>query len=368
MQVRLIYDGAGPVRNPAEMGKPRHDQLAGTPHEQLCELAGRVCYDSLGQGRDSACYHEHIHEVKHYSVYEHAGVTVALPVDDVPRAIALLAATRGRPGVSARLSGQKIELRANYRALLEWDRWTAPAETALADAAERAYATCLHHAMLAGPWIVAPCRAGEAPSQPANAVENSTDAHHQWVTLFLQASRGWSHEMVRHGDGTAISQRSTRYVDEADTPWETHPLVTAWLAEAGLSEPSDALSDDWPVPTARRGYVRLVEELQAWLVKRGASRFTARKQARGAARGLLGNALQTEMVFSASVAQWRWMLSQRGSAAADGEFRRVFVGCEPGEPCVLTALRKSRYAAAFADVQVARAEDGLLAIVEDGQS
>lgn len=367
MQVRLIYDGAGPVRTPAEMGKPRADQLAGTPHEQLCELAGRVCYDSLGQGRDSPCYHAHIHEVKHYSVYEHAGVTVRLPARGEAEAIALLAATRARPGVSARLSGSDVLLRANYRALLEWDRWTPPGEPQLADAAERAYAACLHYATLAGPRIVQACRAVEAPSPPGKPVENPTDEHHQWVTLFLQASRGWSHEMVRHGDGTAISQRSTRYVDEADTPWETHPLVTAWLAETGLSSPAEALGDDWPVPTARRAYARLVEELQAWLVHRGASRFTARKQARGAARGLLGNALQTEMVFSASVAQWRWMLSQRGSAAADGEIRRVFVGAHPDEPCVLRALRESRYAPAFDGVQVAPAEDGLPAIVEHEQ-
>ena len=41
------------------------DQLKGTPGEQLCELAGRCCYDSLGQGRSSADYWKHILQVRH---------------------------------------------------------------------------------------------------------------------------------------------------------------------------------------------------------------------------------------------------------------------------------------------------------------
>src|SRR5690606_24684162 len=61
------------------------------------------------------------------------------------------------------------------------------------------------------------------------------------------------------------------------------------------------------------------------LISRGVDKATARKQARGAARGYLGNALQTEMIFSASVAQWDRMIEQRANVAADAEIREVFV-------------------------------------------
>ena len=57
---------------PAELGKPRSDQDQGTDAERLIEAAGRVCYDSYGKGRNSEQYHEHLEEVGHGSVTEHA--------------------------------------------------------------------------------------------------------------------------------------------------------------------------------------------------------------------------------------------------------------------------------------------------------
>jgi hypothetical protein len=48
------------------------------------------------------------------------------------------------------------------------------------------------------------------------------------ITLYLYGSRGFTHEQVRHR--FAISQRSTRYVDEDGSPYIMHPLVAAYLA------------------------------------------------------------------------------------------------------------------------------------------
>jgi thymidylate synthase ThyX len=60
------------------------------------------------------------------------------------------------------------------------------------------------------------------------------------------------------------------------------------------------------------------------MISEGIDKFTARKQARGAARGLLGNALNTELIFSASLSQWKWMFHLRAAAPADAEIRVVF--------------------------------------------
>lgn len=73
MKVRLIsrpqFLGADV---PEVVQAAREDQLLGQPGEVVVELAGRTCYDSLGQGRDSKAYAQHILAVDHGSVLEHA--------------------------------------------------------------------------------------------------------------------------------------------------------------------------------------------------------------------------------------------------------------------------------------------------------
>jgi thymidylate synthase (FAD) len=75
---------------------------------------------------------------------------------------------------------------------------------------------------------------------------------------------------------------------------------------------------------AKEVYVATVKSLQEQLILSGTDKFTARKQARGAARGILGNALMTELIFSASLDQWKWMLKLRANKHADAEIRVVF--------------------------------------------
>jgi thymidylate synthase ThyX len=99
-------------------------------------------------------------------------------------------------------------------------------------------------------------------------------------------------------------------------------------------------------------YARLNDELYKWLIGRSVDKGSARKQARGAARGYLGNALSTELIFSASVAQWKRMLRMRCSAHADGEIRAVFVE-------VLSELKKSRYASDFETFSLEPSPDGI---------
>jgi hypothetical protein len=148
-----------------------------------------------------------------------------------------------------------------------------------------------------------------------------------WVSMFFtNVSRGFSHELVRHKFRTAVSQRSTRYVDENTSPWAWHPLLETLKSGAGCCAENAAL---WSrvvgvEKDAQEVYGLTVKALQEQMVTAGIDKFTARKQARGAARGILGNALMTEMIFSASLDQWKWMFHLRASRHADAEIRVVF--------------------------------------------
>lgn len=200
------------------------NQLQGSEPAMLIEVAGRTCYDSLGNGRASIDYHAHIKEVGHGSVCEHAV-----------------------------------------------------------------------------------------------------------INFFISGvSRGLTHELVRHRAGCAISQRSTRYVDESSSPWILHPLLEKYIKESDnpprhpngeVLEPHIRTRTVNAINTAKKAYDAVVTALQDELIKAGADKFTARKQARGAARGLLGNALQTELVWSANIRALRGVIEQRASPHADAEIR-----------------------------------------------
>lgn len=51
------------------------NQFLGSDHAKIIEVAGRTCYDSFGQGRDSKAYHANILDVGHGSVLEHVSLT-----------------------------------------------------------------------------------------------------------------------------------------------------------------------------------------------------------------------------------------------------------------------------------------------------
>jgi thymidylate synthase (FAD) len=198
---------------PEEMGSPRHDQLKGRDAQKLIELAGRVCYDSLGKGRNSEEYAKHILETNHGSVMEHA----------------------------------------------------------------------------------------------------------QFTFFITGVSRGLTHELVRHRVGVAISQRSTRYVDESASDWEWHPLIGKYCGADLLNRLDEAKL------TCSGLYDEIVTSIQSSLENEGVDKTTARKQARGAARGVLGNALSTELIWSANVRALRHFIGLRGDVAADAEIRGLAV-------------------------------------------
>lgn len=138
---------------------------------------------------------------------------------------------------------------------------------------------------------------------------------HCSLTFFISGiSRGCSHELVRHRAGIAISQRSTRYVDESETEWAWHPLLEAM--GCGNDEASVGV-----MAQAKTAYGFFVRKITERLIGQGVDPTTARKQARGAARGVLGNSLSTELVWTANIRALRNVIEQRATAAADAEIR-----------------------------------------------
>lgn len=353
---KIVWDGGPDIKIPSEMGTPRGDQLQGTVRERLSELAGRVCYDSCGTGRNSLDYHVHIKQVGHFSVYEHAHMTVLIRIPLVAEIFL------NRPGLWIENRFEEgFRVTFNPRTVLEWDGWSdvIGVDDFVDDISSYKIGDVLaYHAEKAYPQVVTPRkRSAEmmAGYDAISAVVEPETGEEKWVSLFMVGSRGFSHELVRHGDRTAISQRSTRFVQESESPWIHHPLVQEFLKSPDV-KPEDQKrvqnAIDGVINPARETYGMIVEVLQPWLTTKGADKLTARKQARGAARGYLGNALATEVVFSASVAQWKRMMTMRACAPADAEIRAVFVDA-------LEVLLESRYGKDFTGFKLAPSPDGL---------
>ena len=374
----LIWDGTHRILIPERMGKPGEGQMDGTPAEQLTELSGRVCYDSLGskRSRPSAEYIKHILDVGHLSIAEHYNATILLESSE-PSFIDMLSFIMlNRPWVWVTpVSPTSARITMNIRVVMEFDKWTRVLadmipEYPVHDATHLSsiIKNCWHDL---APRLVTqphPAGVGIAAEQlnivSAEIVEPENDAE-RWITLYIYGSRGFSHEMVRHGDFTAISQRSTRYCNESKSPWTLHPLMQMYMREQDNVESMIAREETAQfIETAKTLYKAWVKRLIPFIRAKidpedPYAKTTARKQARGAARGLLGNALETELVFSASLMQWRHIFQMRAAAAADGEIR--YAACKALEAC-----KASRYGERFEDLILVEASDGTGLMLADG--
>jgi thymidylate synthase ThyX len=168
---------------------------------------------------------------------------------------------------------------------------------------------------------------------------------------------GNSQEQCRHR--YRISQRSTRFVDESESPYVRHPLITQFLSDDNVNESikRDAISYMKNSEALDKGtYNYLVTCLQDYLKEKGVEGIQARKQARGAARGFLGLSLHTELIFTAPVEGWKWILSQRATKLADAEIRVLYA---TGDKSVLNCLKSSRYGHFFEDFKIEDCPDGI---------
>ena len=354
-RVALVWDGGDEIHVPPQMGEPHDKQFTGTVGEQLTEVSCRVCYASVGSGRATEETLANVMAVGHHSTCEHYHVTFEVELADRVPTIDVLQVLVNRPGlfVESPIRPHHLLLTLNPRVALDWVKHSVM-RTPLAI---ELHATLTHVFHRLVPQIVPDAESlpEEGMVETIEVIEPQTD-NQKWITLWLAGSRTFSHEQVRHGDFTAISQRSTRYCDESEAEYIWHPLMHAYACS--LDDPANLYEciDDvrW---TNLLNYNNFVKRLEAWLLERIPEgtpyrKHTARKQARGAARCFLGQALRTEVIFSASVAQWKHMIRMRAADAADAEIREIFVE-------VLKHLRNSRYGDSFEDLELGPASDGI---------
>jgi thymidylate synthase ThyX len=306
----LIFDNlTNQLVVPERMGKPREDQLQGTVQENLCELAGRVCFDSLGKGRSSEAYHPNILSMGHTSIYEHANFTVAFK-DPFLSAFDWIATWVNRPGVWIETKDWYKDLRVtlNLRSMLEWDKRAWKSELGNSNRVGRLLRTAIakHLKML-------PLEGARHEDDLLASVVDPVSDEEVWVSFFIEnVSRALTAELNRHGDRTAISQRSTRYCDEFDSKAVRHPAM-------GLGGDFCHLLGD----ELANLYDSVVLKATHKQIASGVSESNAKKQARGAAARCLPLGLETQEVFSASLAQWKHIISMRASEAADAEIMEL---------------------------------------------
>lgn len=341
-RVRFAHSNLAPYSQTVlvleELGQAPAHCLVSTPRDNLIEICGKTCYDSLSapKTRGSADYHAHIIEVGHGSVQEHAVFTFDISRetgDDIEWVLGLLSMFVNRPGVWVRVVDQQekcdysVRVTANVRALRQWSKWTVdiPVSTIPGEAnllGEMLYDAAFLHApfALAGNGIMKldPEKVlGREPVVKIALVEPEVDEEVYASLFFTGVSRGLSHELVRHKHLTAVSQRSSRFCNEDESDWIKHPVLRD--LPDGVHQMFTAVES-----TGKWAYREILQAAEEHLIKQGADKLTARKQARGAARGVLGNALATELVFTANLKQWKWMIHERAAPAADAEIREVF--------------------------------------------
>lgn len=126
-------------------------------------------------------------------------------------------------------------------------------------------------------------------------------------------SRSFTHELVRHRH-LSFSQLSQRYVDERNEP------VVEPRAIADDPELHELFSEF--AAQSREAYERIVERLDEAFAD-VESPTDRRKLARQAARSVLPNATQTDIVVSGNFRAWRHFLMLRCSPHAEAEIRAV---------------------------------------------
>lgn len=341
----LVYDGKT-FNVPERLGKPREDQLVGTNQEKLVELACRVCYDSLSSGRDSKSFHENIVKVWHGSTWEHSHLTFNVQSFDWDYPLFVELANKQDIHMEF-ISNSNIRITINLRHLMEWKSEHLGSQSLFNSFLQSSYNLWSQISSFRNPYPTSDCKCDKNDLRFNSVLVEPKTESEKFVSIFLAGSRGMSHEQVRHRFN--ISQRSTRYCDESESPWVQHPLMSRYLDENP--------KDNWTVfqtgnliRDSRKVYKDIVQKLESWLITDGVDKLTARKQARGVARGFLGNALYTEMIFTASVANWKHMLNMRFSDPADAEIRVMY------NP-VLRELKKSQYGDCFADYELVPAKD-----------
>ena len=163
---------------------------------------------------------------------------------------------------------------------------------------------------------------------------------HSNVTFSITGvSRSFSHELVRHRQGVAISQESQRYVDAKDVKFVVPPLMLGFRSKPGYINGIHAMTN-WFVEQYQALQVVLENEAKLY----GWSGTDLKKRVNEAARCVLPNMTETRLTWTANLRALRHICSLRGSPHADLEIRRWAV--------IVTAMMKKAAPHVFADFKI----------------
>jgi thymidylate synthase (FAD) len=196
-----------------------------------------------------------------------------------------------------------------------------------------------------GSWGGAQGRVG-AMDYVANILaqgHGSVLAHAVWGFVICRAGRGFTHQMVRHGVGTAISQESQHFI-RYSVEGEKNALEAA-ICAAGIPE-SEREHFRVGCEDAVAAYARLWKAIRVGLPKDA----KVKKIVSGAARGLLPNALESRLGFSANARALRHVCELRGTADNTLEIRLV--------AAQIARIMMAEAPAIFQDFSIVDGDDG----------
>lgn len=137
---------------------------------------------------------------------------------------------------------------------------------------------------------------------------------HATVTyLVTTVSRTLTHEFIRHRHFN-YSQLSQRYVDQSTKNFVMPEELKPYLDMKVAGYENVTVGHLWSLVTemSKESYEMILETLEDTLPK---------KALRGAARGLLSQAVETTIVITGNHRGWREVIEKRNSEAADREIR-----------------------------------------------
>lgn len=144
-------------------------------------------------------------------------------------------------------------------------------------------------------------------------LHGSVFEHANYGFVLSKGSRVFTHELVRHRAGVAISQESMRYVRLDDLP---------------IWQPDWALEDE-ELQTAVQHWLSKTEALQLWMAKHfglddEGVPFAEKKAKTSYMRRWSPQGVATEMGWSANIRTLRWVIQQRTEEGAEEEIRLIF--------------------------------------------
>lgn len=136
---------------------------------------------------------------------------------------------------------------------------------------------------------------------------------HSGVTwAIVDCSRIFTHELVRHRAGTAVSQESLRYVRPKE-------LRMTMVPGSELSKLADLPELTQALEANQEDYLRIAEK-----VFKDEMGFDEKKVWTSALRRILPDGIATTIIWTANHRTMRWVLEMRTDPAAEVEMRYVF--------------------------------------------